>query len=337
MSLPPWQVAAVAALLGFLATWLTRAVALRLGIVNRPNPIVPQHVRSVAYLGGVGIGTATAATLGLLYAWEPATLYPASIPWRLLAAGAVFLVLGVLDDLTSMSPAPKFLLQAGAACLAVFALGVSGPAITGIPLLDAGFAVFWILTLVNAFNLTDVCDGLVGGLAVISLGFLALLLPQPHSLLALIAAGASLGFLALNRPPATIFLGDAGSHFLGFLVAALSLHLASTGPLAVELPRLALLAVVPLFELVFLTVVRVRKGLPWWRGSPDHFSLRLQAAGFSRWQTDAIAWSVAFWYGIHALTLPSRPVDVRMAELAILLGALLLIAAWLKRHEVPPG
>jgi UDP-GlcNAc:undecaprenyl-phosphate/decaprenyl-phosphate GlcNAc-1-phosphate transferase len=325
---------------GALGTVLVRALALRLGIVNAPNPIVPQHTKPVAYLGGVGVGIGAAC--GALALWLAPRLTGDAAPWplpfpayALALPAALFLALGVWDDIVAFRPATKFVLQAVIAALAV-ALGLWCP-VTGIGPADRFIAWFWLVALVNAFNFTDVCDGLLGSLGAVMFIFIAIAYP-PTASVAAVAAAACLGFLLFNKPPATIFLGDAGSHLLGFLAAALTLAgatLSSAEPITRWLQP-ALLLAVPLFEITFLTIIRVRKGLPWWRGSPDHFSLRLQAGGFTRAQTDLIACTFAAAFAGAALSLPHLTTPARLAVVAASVFAALLAAKALLRWEVKP-
>lgn len=287
------QILSLAALLGSFSTWVMRQLARRLNIVNHPNPIVPQHRVPVAYLGGVGVALGAAGALivqelvssGME---EVILALPQSVS-AILIGSILFLILGVVDDLREFRPLVKFSLQV-AITISVVLMGLVLQ-LTGVILIDGIATGLWILTLVNAMNVTDVCDGLVGGLGTIS--FLALAFVNPNSSEAwLVLAGACLGFLVWNAPPASIFLGDAGSHMLGFLIAAGTVHLVKEQTLMQGGGSALLIAGMPLFELIFITAMRVRKGLPWWRGSPDHFSLRLQASGFSKWQTNLIAWSL---------------------------------------------
>jgi UDP-GlcNAc:undecaprenyl-phosphate GlcNAc-1-phosphate transferase len=310
------------------ATGLVRSVARRTGMVARPNPIVPQHTRPVAHLGGLGLGAGLAAGVGVLViAGAPPG------PGGMSAAGfagaaALFLALGALDDVIELGAAAKFLLQALVAAVAV-ALGAFAP-VTGLAPVDRAIALLWILTLVNAFNFTDVCDGLLATLSLVALAVLAAGQPAAASL-ALAGAGACAGFLLFNAPPATIFMGDAGSHLLGFLLAALTLGVArgSDAPAAAALGGLLLVGV-PLFELVFLTAVRIRKGIPWWKGSPDHFALRLQAAGLTRLQTDAVAAAAGLACGAGATAMwrfgmAAAPLVMVIAALGALASAVLLL------------
>lgn len=327
---------AVALATGTVATWLVRAAARRLGIVNQPNPLVPQHTRPVAYLGGVGVGIGVACGLLALHAMFPSALPALGLPIvSILIPSALYLILGVADDLIAFSPARKFVLQAFVAALAVV-LGAWSP-LTGLDLVDRAAAWFWIMTLVNAFNLTDVCDGLLGSLSAVIFAFIALQYPTVASS-AVVLAASCCGFLVFNKPPATIFLGDAGSHLLGAFAAFLILagiRQSSADAVARLLPAMLLVGV-PLFELAFLTVVRTRKGLAWWRGSPDHFSLRLQAGGFTRLQTDQIACAVAAAFGGTALAVPGSSPLVRTVILALMVAVALLAARQLLRWEVKP-
>jgi UDP-GlcNAc:undecaprenyl-phosphate GlcNAc-1-phosphate transferase len=311
------------AIAAIAATWVARAIALRLGFVSHPNPIVPQHTNPVAYLGGaalalaVTVGVAIGRLLGAtmivpLFLWLPALL---------------FLVVGVADDLRPFSAGSKLLLQSVVAALSV-TLGFRAD-VSGIAIVDALAAFLWIIALVNAVNVTDVCDGLVAGISVPLFLALALLNPA-RAPLALAVAGACVGFLFFNRPPATIFLGDGGSHLLGFLAATITPLSSRSFPAAV------LVMGVFLFELVFLIFVRTRKGLRWWLGSRDHFALRLQAAGLSKVQTDLVAVAAGIVFAAMAVAAGAAKPYVQLALLAF--AAILALAAGrlLLRWEVLP-
>ncbi|CAG5070558.1 putative undecaprenyl-phosphate N-acetylglucosaminyl 1-phosphate transferase [Dyadobacter sp. CECT 9623] len=312
---------------GTLFTWLVRTFALKNNIVNKPNPIVPQHVKPVAYLGGLGIFLGGVTSLAILYYFELL-----SFPEAGAALGAAgFLILGIFDDLNVYSARKKFAIQLILAFASV-AFGVKA-AFTNIAAIDFLLSAFWILVLVNAANLTDVCDGLVGGLCMITFMFLAIT-NQEQAGFALVISGSILGFLIFNSPRASIFLGDAGSHMLGFLLAAITLLRFEHSPTLAELGSFLLVPGVMLFELAFLTVVRIQKGLAWWKGSPDHFSLRLQSAGFTRWQTDVIAWTAQVFILIVAFYTSNVGIIYQLALYLTLFAALSFSWKYLLRHEV---
>jgi len=282
--------------------------------VNAPNPIVPQHTRPVAYLGGVGVAAGAASGACAAVAAGAALALPAGA----YVGFSLFLALGAYDDLRPLGAGEKLGLQCAIAAAAA-ALGLVAP-VTTVVAVDLVLATGAIVLLVNAVNLTDVCDGLVAGLAALAFATWGVLDPTLRPA-AWALSGGCVGFLLFNRPPASIFLGDAGSHALGFALATLALVSAERRGDAVPLAAGALLSGVFLFELAFLVRVRARKGLPVWRGSPDHFALRLQARGLGRGATDLVAWSAGLLCGIAAL----RFVEAGALERALwplVLGAL---------------
>lgn len=309
-------IVAVSLAAGAAGTWLARRVAWWLGLLDHPNPLIVQHTQSVPYLGGVGIALGVALSAAVLAAFG---LQPrATLPIGLALPALLFLGVGFVDDVLRLRPGTKFLLQAGVTITGV-ALGNRYP-FTGIAPVDTVLSALWILTLVNAFNLTDVCDGLVGGLAVVALCVLAYLTPHIHG--PLLVAGSTLGFLLFNKPPATIFLGDAGSHLLGWMVAGLTLDPGAQRQSWPWHAQMLLISAVPCFELLSLIGVRVRRRLPWWRGSQDHVALRLQRAGLTRLQTDLVLWSLAAVGGAVAITIDRlSPVPAMLVGLAMLGGA----------------
>lgn len=311
-----------------LLTWLLRTLAPGLGWIAPPNPIVPQHRSPVAVMGGIAIVT------GALVAGALARLPVdrATVAWALPCL--LFLAVGIRDDLKPLSPAHKMAAQVLIAALAV-TLG-AGARITGRTWLDTSLAVAWIVVLVNAVNMTDVCDGLAAGLAAIGLLAIGMWAPPVRGV-AWSLAGACIGFLLFNRPPATIFMGDAGSLPLGFSLAFVTLRaLEDHGGWPRAMLALGASAVF-LFELAFLIGVRTARGIPAWKGSPDHFALRMQAAGWSRWHTDLVSWGVAG--GVCLLThgLSVSAAGVRVAGLALLMLSAGAAATWLLRHEVRRG
>jgi UDP-GlcNAc:undecaprenyl-phosphate GlcNAc-1-phosphate transferase len=154
----------------------------------------------------------------------------------------------------------------------------------------------------------------------------------------LITIGATLGFLVFNRPPATIFLGDGGSHMLGFIVGAtlLSVAPATAHPSWKQPAAVVITCGVVLLEVGLLMYSRTRTGIPWWRGSPHHFSLRLQARGLSRLRTDLVAWSVAALLCAIAWLLPSisdvMAITVTLAVAVVLAAAGRILLRWEPRR-----
>jgi UDP-GlcNAc:undecaprenyl-phosphate GlcNAc-1-phosphate transferase len=281
--LPAFAVSAPAA---FFATGFIAAFARRAGFTAAFNPIVPQQ-RAPAALGGgagifLGLGAGLAACGGSLL---------------FLAALLPALLLGLADDARPFNPLAKLLLQtiAGAAAMTIASGGVAASSLFATGVLLA-------VVLMNAINLLDVSDGFAGSVSAISFAGLFWLTGRVE---ALALAGACLGFLPWNWPAARIYMGDAGGHLLGMAAALILADFAAArGPLP-TVPVLSACFAVALAELVQLIVVRTRRGVPFWRGSPDHVALRLQRAGLGKARAALLAATVQA-VPILALVLSTR-------------------------------
>lgn len=311
-----WLALSAAFIVAAVGAVAVRAAARRgLGVVDVPDPIIPAHTRPVATVGGIAVALGCLAGVAVIGLTE-------TVSAELAIGALLFLAIGVMDDLLKLSVRGKLLPQLLAAGIVV-ALGAKLE-VTGNGALDAALAFVWILVVVNAVNLTDICDGLVSGLAAIAFLTLAAIDPSRGEV-AIIAAGACAGFLVLNAPRASIFLGDAGSHFIGFLLAALSMQTVGGRDRFAEFTAVLLVLGVFLFELVFLVWARRRRGLSWWLGSDDHAAIRLQAAGLTVWSTDVILWVCGAMLGIGAI-LMHRLDGLQLLPLGIAVAAFLVIA-----------
>lgn len=308
-------------------THACRHVAARIGMLAYPNPIVAQHVAPVPYLGGLAVALAALLTIGLAW-WYPALRgSQAALPSSLLVVGGItFLLLGLADDARPLSPFRKLGLQTALA----FALLLGLAPTHGLPASPVWLVLgtVWVVTIANAVNVTDVCDGLVAGLSCIALIVIAWTRPD-SALWARCLLGACGGFLIVNWPPARIYLGDAGSHLLGYTLAVMTLpDPASIRVVPGSLLFGPLLLGVFLFELSFITTMRLNKGLKWWKGSPDHFALRTQAAGFSKVSTVLGACAAAVPLALAAVGVHENVGEGwRLSLLGIV--SLEVIAAWL--------
>lgn len=313
--------------LSLAATAAARWIALRFEFVAPPNAILRDQRGPVPYLGGMGIlvGFAAAALI------HGPRLETAST-W-LIAGCGILAFLGLMDDWKSFRPAFKLGAQALAVALSLAVGAWFDPAggcirgFTGIAIADAFFSGVFLLTVINAVNFIDVADGLAATVAAVTL-FLWGAIPgqTPHADAMLAAAGACAGFLVWNRPPARIYMGDCGSHLLGFLLGAAALSARPAVPVGLWVPAALLWTGVPLFELLFITAVRVRKGLPWWKGSPDHYSVRLKRAGLSAGRIDLLSGAAAAMLWVAAAIFVKGGVSRRAIVIGLCLPA--LAASW---------
>lgn len=318
---------AIAAALTGLATPLVRELAVRMSWLDAPSSSVKTHKVATPSLGGVAIWVGFAGTL---VAMRFLTNFPTGTLYRLraiLAGGAVVFLLGIVDDLRKPAGVhyrAKFAVQVLAAGLLV-AFGIRLRFIAP-EYLAVVLTMLWVVGICNAFNIVDIMDGLAGSqAAVAALGFLLIALPSEEIYVNFAAAallGAALGFLPWNLSERRkIFMGDSGSLLLGFVLAALALGTDYTrnNPLGVYAPLFILL--VPMFDTFFVMFLRLRKGLSPFRGSKDHFALRLEKMGFGRGQIVGLSALVSCILVLFAFI-------VTRVSLGWAVGLYLFVGAW---------
>ncbi len=266
---------------GVLALLLTpamRGLARRTGLVDRPDEL-KKHGRPTPYLGGLAIYVSFVASVIIVLFL---TGRPDTRSIGLLSGASVVCALGVLDDRKRLSVSTKFLGQLAAAAILV----ISGLRLEIVYLpswLNIALTVVWIVGITNAFNIVDIMDGLAASLAAISAAtFFFIAVPTGDIFTAAVStalAGACIGFAGYNWHPATIFMGDAGSLLLGFVLAAVSISTSYTARNDVALLSPLLILAVPIYDTLYVSVLRMSRGRSPLRGSPDHFALRLRAVG----------------------------------------------------------
>lgn len=295
----------------FVLAWLfTKAaisIAKRCDFVDRPSAR-KTHARPTPLGGGIAIFLAISATFGLVLAAAAAVrafpgvaavapevvrahaggvLASAPLLGLILAAGAVQTVVGWIDDARGLSVGIRLAFEVGLAVVLLFQ-GVQLDILPGWPWLTWSLTVLWIVGLTNAFNFLDNMDGLSAGVAAIASAFFAAIALLMGELFVggcfLAFAGGTLGFLRWNWPPARIFLGDAGSNFLGFWIAVLTVvatfkteeysHVTLLAPLCI--------AAVPIYDAASVVLLRLFQGRSPFQPDRRHFSHRLVDLGFDR-------------------------------------------------------
>ncbi len=325
-----------------LATPLIRRLALRIGVVDMPSAR-KIHLQPIPLLGGVAIYLGF--ILALIFFGD--RRYVAELIAILVGASLISL-LGIWDDRWGLRPLVKLLGQVAAAAILLLA-GVSVRVFSW-EWLNWAVTVCWVVGITNALNLLDNMDGLSGGVAAVAAGFFLLLAASSGQYLvsALAAAllGACLGFLRYNFNPASIFMGDAGSLFLGFMLAALGIKLRFPAPpfpqnadqITWMIPVLVL--GVPIFDTTLVVISRLRRRLnPLTNPGKDHLSHRLVALGMSRREAVLSIYVLGFALGMLAvllstLVLRGGPGPISPGEIItgygiggmVVLGAILALA-----------
>jgi UDP-GlcNAc:undecaprenyl-phosphate GlcNAc-1-phosphate transferase len=311
-------------------TPVMRRAAMQMGIVDSPDGDLKRHDNDIPYLGGLAVFVSFLLTVGVFTQFQQETL-------GLLLSGTIILMVGLIDDFGVLTPHQKLLGQT----LAAMVLIKSGIFIRlefltepiAIPL-----TVLWILSVTNAFNIIDIMDGLASGIATIA----ALMIGVANffsgrdsiAFLSIVLAGATLGFLRHNFHPARIYLGDAGSLFVGFMLAALSMNAGYTRFNLIASISPALILGIPLFDLAFVMFVRWRKGIPIMRGSPDHYALRLLRCRLSIRETACVSYIATALLGVAALIVSQVTVQLAVVTIATTVSIGLISAFLLMKVEV---
>lgn len=346
----------VALLVSLALTPVSRAFGLRHGIVARPGGR-SVHSGEVSRLGGVAIFAGFLAALSVqalgerLFGWRGSFLHPSpEVVGVVLGLAAAFLV-GVIDDAVTLPPGPKLAGQVAAAALPVaFGLRVefvANPFSGGLIMLGlTGILVtmVWMVGFANVVNLIDGLDGLAAGIsAIAAASFLVLAVQGNHVEAAVLAAGViggCLGFLRFNFHPASVFMGDSGSLFLGFALASVSLLGVMKSVAAIALAVPLLVVWVPVFDTASAIIRRVRHGRPIQEADRGHIHHRLLGRGFDQRQTVLIiyVWSAALAVGGYAMRY--SPSAIRLGTVLILAVLSGLMAYWLglfeAAHHHPP-
>lgn len=318
----------IAFLLSAILTPIARRVAFKLDIVDHPGEDRKIHTEPKPYLGGAAIFIAfnLVIGLGLLCALTPisqslnflsanVTQYLSNIKSVLpkligLFIGSVIIfILGLIDDIKRLSAGKKLFGQIIAG-LIVILFGVRIELFIPNIYLSGALTLLWLVGITNAFNLLDNMDGLSSGVAAIAALIFALFSIQfNHYFIAVILlalCGAISGFIPYNFYPSKIFMGDAGSMFIGFALSTLTVlssYYSIDAPtfLPVIMPLLVLS--VPIFDTISVVIIRIRRHLPIYQGDTNHFSHRLVALGMSHRQAVLTIYLVTLCIGLSAMLL----------------------------------
>ena len=272
-------------------TWKIRPVAVRFGFIDLPDTIRRLHSEPTPRIGGVAIFIAVLCSVAVCAFLGARGLLPERRHFALAIGATAIFALGLVDDRFGLQPRTKLLAESIVA-LFVFAAGIR---ISGIALPNGFFVLptwasalittLWLVGITNAFNLIDGSDGVAGGAALFaSIALAMVLIASGNSYGAMIAlslAGATLGFLFFNFPPATIFLGDSGALFLGFTLASLGVVTTQTAPtaLAVAIPVLSF--GLPILDTVLTLIRRFLRGQGLFNADRGHIHHRLRELGHS--------------------------------------------------------
>jgi UDP-GlcNAc:undecaprenyl-phosphate GlcNAc-1-phosphate transferase len=318
----------VAFLLSLILTFLVRAVAFRFEVVDRPDGGRHLHEKSTPLLGGIAVFISFWAVISYLVIYHPIQGIDiiASTLGLAFFSSLIILLIGVADDIRPFAAKLRLPMVA----IAIFISAINGPWLTKLTNPFGGYieigklaavvvVFFWLIGTTYTVKILDGLDGLATGLVAIGAFVIVLLTSitnffQPNvSLVALIFLGTCLGFLVFNFYPAKIFLGESGSMFLGFMIGVLAII--GGGKLATAL----LVMAIPVFDLIRVIYIRVRRGQPIFTGDREHLHFRLVDAGFSQRQAVGLLYFMAILFGLSTLFLQSLQKFYALLFLVILM------------------
>ncbi len=312
-------------------TPLMKLIALRLDITDRPNQAHKTHREPVPYLGGLAIvlGSVTVTYGSVLLTNFNQQIF--LLATTILFPAIMMATIGLVDDIRRLRPWPRFIAQNILAFIAASILvstnTLGSP--TGFVLLDFAFTMLWLVGITNSINFFDNIDGGASGtVAICSLTLAVIALSSGQILIAamsVVLSGSTIGFLIWNKPPARIYMGDAGALFLGILIATLTIRLDSNE----ELGNFGLLVPIfllgiPILDTSVAVIKRISRGVSPFQGGRDHLSHRLMRLGLRKQSAVVTLWFASFIFSLIAILLSSHASS--RSSTIVSLGALLWIS-----------
>lgn len=293
-----------------LLTPLMRNIAINLNVVDFPTESHKTHVKPIPYMGGVAI------IFGVIFVTYIVSIVSQFTKGTFLLASTILIpafamgIIGLIDDVRKLMPWPRFLMQTffGIAISLSLVLTETLGSPFGNAWIDVPLTSLWIVGITNAVNFFDNIDGGASGAMLISSAFLFLLAWQSGQILiaamSIVVAGATFGFLLWNRPPARIYMGDAGALFLGVLMASLCTRF-DPSPIDIfasySIP--ILLLAIPIMDTSVAVLSRIQRGISPFQGGRDHLSHRLMELGYSKKQAVLILWLLSVFFCLMATAI----------------------------------
>jgi UDP-GlcNAc:undecaprenyl-phosphate GlcNAc-1-phosphate transferase len=296
-------------LAGFL-TWPIRRVAIAIGAMDKPNLDRKTQKEPVPYLGGLAIAISVVVLTfaAVIRSDNTQTTFPLAAT---LLFPAIFLgLMGLIDDLASLNPLPRLIIQTVMAiAVSVFLIKSDTVGITlDGTFLDEVVMTIWIIGICNSINFFDNLDGgAAGTVAVSTIGIALIALGEGQELIAalsIVTAGSTIGFLMWNKSPAKIYMGDAGALFLGVVVSVLTIRLnPGIAPKWNSISLLPMLLAVPILDTCVAVFSRINRGISPFTGGKDHLSHRLMRKGLSKQGTAFALWGAQAAFVASALAV----------------------------------
>jgi len=324
-----------------LLTPLMKSIAMHFGVVDSPIESHKTHKIPVPYLGGVAlaIGVVTVTYVASLTSnFSRSTFLLAS---SVLIPAIIMGIVGLVDDVRNLSPWSRFIVQStfGIAISVILVATDTLGSPFGNPWIDIPITTLWIVGITNSINFFDNIDGGASGAIAIASTFLFILSwqggQQLIAALSIVLAGATIGFVLWNKPPARIYMGDAGALFLGILISSLAIRF-DPNPIdqisSFAIP--ALLLAMPILDTSVAVLSRLRRRTSPFQGGKDHLSHRLMRMGFSKRQAVFMLWGGSMFFSLIALVISSAQYSLeRLCLYAAGIVWLMLLTLFLRTSD----
>ncbi|GAA0785093.1 MraY family glycosyltransferase [Hathewaya limosa] len=326
--------AIISMVVSLISTPIVRKLAIKANAVDIPKDERRVHKKPIPLLGGLAIYVSF--IIGVIFQKTPLRTSEIGI----ILGATIILIGGVWDDVKELKPVYKLLFQlAGTIVLIIFGINISlitNPFTSKELFLNVGFlsiplTILWIIGVTNAFNLIDGLDGLSAGIGFIASATLFVISIMNNryetAIMTAILGGALLGFIPYNFNPASIFMGDAGSQLIGFLLAAISIKGAIKSATAFSLAVPILAFGLPIYDTIFAMIRRKINGKPMMQGDKGHLHHRLLRMGLSQKQAVLIMYLISFILGVVSV-IAMKMSSQRSYFLTTSVIVLIVLVAW---------
>lgn len=316
-----------------LLTPVMRKIAISKKILDYPNSAHKSHLNPIPYLGGLAIiiGIVTVTYGALLF--SDFTIKNVLLASSLLGPAVVMGIIGLWDDIKQLSPLSRFIAQtiSGVVVAVILIISNNSGNPTGSTFLDMLISIIWVIGICNAINFFDNLDGgAAGTTAVSAIAITLIAINVGQSLIAslsLVLAGATLGFLIWNKSPARIYMGDAGSLFIGVILSTLTIRLnPDTESTITSFSIPILILAVPILDTCVAVISRLRRRASPFQGGKDHLAHRLVRHGLSRKSSALILWFTSIFFAAIAVMISTNILnqDISLLILAAIIWIALL-------------
>jgi UDP-GlcNAc:undecaprenyl-phosphate GlcNAc-1-phosphate transferase len=325
-----------------LLTWPVRALAIRLGAMDAPNLARKSQAEPVPYLGGLAIALGiTVVTFVAVFVGDQNENLT-DLAFTVLVPALSLGLMGLVDDLRSLSPWPRLITQSLVGSVVAFIIVQGGTIGTpfGTSTLNTAVTIFWIVGICNSINFFDNLDGAASGaVAIAALGVFFIAFDRGQELvsaLSIVTAGATIGFLMWNKSPAKIYMGDAGALFLGVIISVATIRVnPGIVPTWKSLLIPIMLLAVPLLDTCVAVFSRLARGLSPLTGGKDHLSHRLVRAGLSRPMAAISLWSASGVCAVMAVGVYKYPDSLGSVFIGVFaVGWLLALVMFLRTRSI---